>query len=298
MSLALEISARFRRQTTEAERLREEARNRLRAEIEHEAKRIVELTKGRDHAEQADDYRIMGELIQANAHGIQKGQPEVEVQNYYDPELATLRVELDTTLSPQENAEAYFRRHRKAKSALPLIEQRITEAERLRSRWANLLLETEQADESRLKSILGSLEKATSPERSTASSTQEAVKRPAPGVRRTVSSDGYEIWYGEHKEGNDVLTSRLAAPTDLWLHVRAGTSAHVVIRARKQPESVPHRTLLEAAKIAVAHSDSKHSGITPVDYTLKKYVRKPRGSGPGKALYTHEKTLHIDSEES
>jgi predicted ribosome quality control (RQC) complex YloA/Tae2 family protein len=293
MSLALEVSARFRRQSVDRERLRGATQTRLQAEIEREEKRISELEAGREHAEKADDYRIMGELIQSNVSTIQKGQERVEVQNYYVPNVALLKIELDVKLSPQENAEAYFRRHRKARSSLPLIEERIAEAERRRERWKERLKETEEAEEGRLKAILGMLEKATPPERSTQTQTLDAVKRPAPGVRRTVSSDGYEIWYGEHKEGNDTLTSKLAAPSDIWLHVRAGTSAHVVIRARKQPETVPRRTLMEAAKIAVAHSDSKHSGMTPVDYTLKKYVRKPRGSGPGKALYTHEKTLHI-----
>ncbi|MBS1709806.1 MAG: hypothetical protein JSS65_13925, partial [Armatimonadetes bacterium] len=42
------------------------------------------------------------------------------------------------------------------------------------------------------------------------------------------------------------------------------------------------------------NSVSKHASYVAVDYTLKKYVRKPRGSAPGLAVYTQEKTLHID----
>jgi predicted ribosome quality control (RQC) complex YloA/Tae2 family protein len=31
-----------------------------------------------------------------------------------------------------------------------------------------------------------------------------------------------------------------------------------------------------------------------VDYTLRKYVRKIKGGGPGAAFYTHEKTLFVE----
>jgi len=57
---------------------------------------------------------------------------------------------------------------------------------------------------------------------------------------------------------------------------------------------VPREALVAAAELVVHHSPSKHSSLVAVDYTLKKHVRKPRGAPPGTALYTHEKTLHVD----
>ena len=103
------------------------------------------------------------------------------------------------------------------------------------------------------------------------------------------------VLYGENSEANDYLTLRVAKPNDWWLHVRGNVSAHVVVVTRNEPEKVSREALLFAAKVAVQHSTLKHSGYVPVDYTLKKYVRKPRGAAKGAALYTHEKTLHIDS---
>jgi predicted ribosome quality control (RQC) complex YloA/Tae2 family protein len=70
----------------------------------------------------------------------------------------------------------------------------------------------------------------------------------------------------------------------------------VIITTRNQPDRVQPETLRYAAKLAVMNSTSKHAGYVPVDYTLKKYVRKPRGAAKGTATYSHEKTIHVESE--
>ena len=101
--------------------------------------------------------------------------------------------------------------------------------------------------------------------------------------------------FGENAESNDYLTLRVAKPDDYWLHVRGSVSAHVVIRTDRHPEKIGKELLVFAAKVAVQNSPSKHSGFVPVDYTLRKYVRKPRGASAGTALYTHEKTLHVEN---
>jgi predicted ribosome quality control (RQC) complex YloA/Tae2 family protein len=295
MSLALEIAESRRSVLADIDQLREEARRKFLAWAEREERKIEEIGAAISQAERSEEHRIAGELIQANVSLLERGQSEADLPNYYDPELKTMRVTLDPTLSPQENAEAYFRRHRKGKAGLPLLVSRREEAERSREKWSGLAAEAETASEARLREMLAETSAASdAPLR--AGDSPEAARRPAPGVRRALSSDGYEIWYGDNQEGNDTLTTRLASPSDIWLHVRAGASAHVVIRAGKRPEAVPYRTIQEAARIAVAHSDSKSAGLTPVDYTLKKYVRKPKGSGPGKAFYSREKTLHIEND--
>jgi predicted ribosome quality control (RQC) complex YloA/Tae2 family protein len=59
-------------------------------------------------------------------------------------------------------------------------------------------------------------------------------------------------------------------------------------------DRLPPEVLREAARLAAAHSEAKHSAVVPVDYTFRRYVRKPRGSGPGRVVYTGEKTIHVD----
>ena len=79
--------------------------------------------------------------------------------------------------------------------------------------------------------------------------------------------------------------------------MRAAASAHGVIRANKHPEKVPPATLRRAAELVAARSEAKGSGVIPVDYTLRRYVRKPRGAAPGRVTYTNEKTVEVRNEE-
>ena len=106
-------------------------------------------------------------------------------------------------------------------------------------------------------------------------------------------SNGWEILVGQNSEANDYLLTRIAKPSDLWIHVKASPSAHVIIRTNGKPEAVPKAVLHAAAELAARHSDSKHSSLVPVDYTLRKYVRKPKGASAGKVLYQNEKTIFI-----
>jgi predicted ribosome quality control (RQC) complex YloA/Tae2 family protein len=116
-----------------------------------------------------------------------------------------------------------------------------------------------------------------------------------PGVRiRRTMVEGWEVLLGENATSHDYLTTKVARPDDWWLHVRASPSAHVVIRTGGHPERVPPAVLHEAARITAAHSESKHSSYVPVDYVLKKFVRKPRGSAPGLVTHRGEKTLYVE----
>jgi len=104
----------------------------------------------------------------------------------------------------------------------------------------------------------------------------------------------WEILYGENATSNDFLTTRHARPGDLWLHARAVTGAHVLVPGVGSLERLPAEVLREAARLAAAHCEAKHSGVVPVDYTFRRYVRKPRGSAPGAVVYTNERTLHVE----
>jgi predicted ribosome quality control (RQC) complex YloA/Tae2 family protein len=127
-------------------------------------------------------------------------------------------------------------------------------------------------------------------------STKTKEERPFEGhrIRQLLGPSGYTILHGENAESNDYLLVRVAKPNDYWLHVRGSASAHAVIVTQNHPEKVSREVLMFAAKIVVQNSPSKHSGYVPVDYTLRKYVRKPKGAAKGMAVYTNEKTLHVE----
>lgn len=253
-------------------------------------------------AENAEEFRIKGELITANLWQIKKGDPEAAVPNYYDPEAAEVTIALDPSLSPAENAQAYYRRYQKARSGLAAIQEQLAksraELEYLEQVEATLQAAASMPDLEEIRreliaeGYLGEAKKERKggkgrPDKPRA----ESQDKPAPPL--TVrSTDGLEIWVGRNNRQNDYLTVRLAAPHDLWFHTKEIPGSHVILRVPPGQE-VPERAIHEAAALAAWYSKGRESASVPVDYTLKKHVRKPNGARPGMVIYEHQKTLWV-----
>ncbi|MDQ2766005.1 MAG: NFACT RNA binding domain-containing protein, partial [Gemmatimonadota bacterium] len=125
---------------------------------------------------------------------------------------------------------------------------------------------------------------------------QAAVRGPARPFRTYRSSGGLEIWVGRGAESNDALTFRESSPRDVWLHARDSAGAHVVLRwSRDEPP--PARDLEEAAVLAAWHSKSRGSGLAPVDWTRRKYVRKAKGGPAGQVLLQRSETIFVKPDE-
>jgi predicted ribosome quality control (RQC) complex YloA/Tae2 family protein len=168
-------------------------------------------------AENAEEYRIQGELITANLWQIKKGDETVTVENYYDPEGGTVTIPLDKTLGPSENAQAYYRRYQKARSGKQII---IEQVEKSRQELAYLeqVEATLQAAASmpELEEIRRELQSegylGEKKDRKGGQQPKAADDKPAPPL--TVrSSDGLEIWVGRNNKQNDYLTLKLVRPT-------------------------------------------------------------------------------------
>jgi predicted ribosome quality control (RQC) complex YloA/Tae2 family protein len=106
------------------------------------------------------------------------------------------------------------------------------------------------------------------------------------------SSGGLEIRVGRGARHNDDLTFHHSAPDDVWLHARHAAGAHVVLRWQGE-DNPPARDLREAAVLAAVCSKARTSGSVPVDWTRRKYVRKPRRAPPGQVLVERVKTLFV-----
>lgn len=244
----------------------------------------------------AEEYKVLGDLIIAHMGQIEKGVAVATVVNYYDPDLSNINIPLEPELTPKENAERYFRRARKARDGASAAADRIEETEKEIGLLRPALPEIERLNtvealkELREKLVSNNLlrEEQTVQARSVSEQPFEGMR-----IKRVTSSDGWEILIGENSLANDYLTTKVATPNDLWFHARAVKGAHVVIRTNNRPQSVSPGAIRHAAELAAAGSDAKHSSLVPVDYTLKKHVRKPRGSSPGFVRYQNEKTLDV-----
>ncbi|HJU65541.1 MAG TPA: NFACT RNA binding domain-containing protein [Gemmatimonadaceae bacterium] len=147
----------------------------------------------------------------------------------------------------------------------------------------------------RLPARIAALEAGESenrPPRRTRAARQKTSRARKLPFRTYRSSGGLDIWVGRGAASNDSLTFDAAAPADVWLHARSASGAHVVLRWQRD-EPPPARDLEEAAILAAWHSKARGSTVVPVDWTRRKYVRKPRGGAPGLALVSRAKTVFV-----
>ncbi|HLO01774.1 MAG TPA: NFACT RNA binding domain-containing protein [Symbiobacteriaceae bacterium] len=261
-------------------------------------------------AESAEALRLQGELITANLWSIQKGQTAVSVVNWYDPDGAELTIELDPALSPSENAQDYYHRYQKARAGLVMIQEQLAKsgAELAYLEQVDVTLAEAESmpDLEEIRRELeaegylgakttkkGALVKGKAGKANKAGKEATAPKQEPPAAPLTIqSTDGFEIWVGRNNRQNDMLTMRLAAQTDLWFHTKEIAGAHVILRIPPGAE-VPERAIHEAAALAAYHSKGRESSSVPVDYAVRKHVRKPSGARPGMVIYDHNKTLWV-----
>jgi len=106
-----------------------------------------------------------------------------------------------------------------------------------------------------------------------------------------VSTDGFVIFVGKNNRQNEELTLKTAANGDMWMHTKNIPGSHVVIRCLGK--NIPEDTLRDAAMLAAWYSKGRDSGLVPVDYTIKKNVKKPGGAKPGMVVYENYKTVYV-----
>lgn len=240
-------------------------------------------------AENAEQYRLYGELLTANLHIAKTGASSVTVISYYDGK--PLEIPLDPKLSPAKNAQHYYKKYGKLKTAVKEKNLQISETTR----------EIEY-----LNSVMSYLEKTSSIEeiellRRELTETgfirykktrQEKNKtaRPKPYTYRLPS--GKTVLVGRNNNENDWLTLKKAAASDIWFHTKDIPGSHAILVLNGQEPT--EEELFAAAAIAAYHSKGADSENVPVDYTKVRYVKKPSGAKPGMVIFTHNRTLYVN----
>ena len=244
-------------------------------------RRVVRLTAQLDDRENPERLRGLGDLVLARYGEIRGGASRVTVTDF---EGNDVQLELDPGLQPHENASRYYDRAARSERAaqrLPgLIKAADQEADTLRRLLASARAGAADADD---------VQRIVPP---APSRQRRGPQGPTAPYRRFTSSGGLEIRVGRGSRHNDDLTFRHSSPNDVWLHARHTAGAHVILRW-SGAGAPPARDLEEAACLAALHSKARTSGTVPVDWTLRKYVRKPRGSASGAVAPDRVQTLFV-----
>ena len=226
----------------------------------------------------------------ANIHQVRPGDKSASVINYYDG--STVTIPLDPRLSPSKNAQQYFKKYGKAKTAV---------------KEKQLQLRTNESDIKYLDSVMSYLKNASDVSeiealRRELEETGYLRKRKIPGgfKEKKISSKPYryilpggcEVLVGRNNKENDILTFKTASSRDIWMHTKDIPGSHVIVKT--SCEEISDEDLYAAASIAAYHSKGRESENVPVDYVRVKYVKKPAGAKPGMVIFTNNKTVWVD----
>ena len=255
-------------------------------------KKIVLLEKTVADAQNMDHYKLCGDLITANLYQIKNGDRQAVVPNYFEADMSEVTIPLDSAITPQKNAQKYYKKYNKAKTALIEATKQLAlakdELAYLESVEQNCNMAANEADLNEIRTELASYGYITRTQKKKGKAVAQKMSDPL----HFISSDGFDIYCGKNNVQNDYLTLRFANNADLWFHTKNFPGSHTIIKLGLDKE-VPERTMREAAILAATYSGAKNSSQVPVDYTQIKNVKKPSGAKAGMVIYDVYNTVYV-----
>jgi predicted ribosome quality control (RQC) complex YloA/Tae2 family protein len=251
----------------------------------------------------AEEHKRAGDLLLANIGTAVRDGGRVRLTDFYSEETPTVELEVDENRTLQDEAGRRFARYTKAKRAAREIAERLEKIEPEMAALEDKREELERIvaarDEDALAAFVGGKsDEKTRDERPRTSARGKGSKKSSADKGRTLrryrSSDGYEVIVGRGARENDELTFRVARSYDTWMHAADYPGSHVVVRARGKDDAIPHRTLVEAARLAAQFSQARKDAKVAVNYTQRKFVSKPRGAAPGLVYLASFRTLLVE----
>ncbi|KAI8474844.1 MAG: fibronectin-binding protein A N-terminus-domain-containing protein [Monoraphidium minutum] len=252
-------------------------------------------------AEGASAVQRRADIIMANVYRIEAGASVLEAEDWDSGEALT--VPLDPRLGAVEQAEAMYKRARKLRRAVgavgPLLEAARSEAEYLEqveSEVAQLADYEAPEDLAALREAASKGRKAAKRQHKGGGGAADAAAAAAgggQGFRRFASPGGYRILVGRNNKQNDVLSTQVANPWDLWLHVRGMPGSHAVLRIDKGSGAPGDGDVRCAAELAAWFSKARDSGKADVIVTRAEHVRKFKGAKPGQVLLAKEERVLV-----
>ncbi len=286
----------FYSERDKAERIKAKSQDLLKAltsAFERTARKINSQQAELDACADRERLRVCGDLLQANLHNIKKGAAFVDVDNFYDENMSVLRISLDPSKSPSQNAQKYYKEYQKAKTAQHILTEQIKLAKNDLSYLDNVFDSLSRAESEReLAEIKAELVQTgfLKPQKAK-NSKKSREPKPLPPLE-FCTKDGFRVLVGRSNRQNDTLTLKTASKNDVWLHTQDVPGAHtILVTDGKTPSD---EAIVEAAQIAAYHSRARESSRAAVDYTLVRNVTKPQGARPGMVIFVKNKTLFVE----
>lgn len=264
----------------------------IKTHLERDEKKLALQEEELTASARMEEYRMAGELLTAQAYLVPRGAETVALPNFYDPQGGVMEIALDVALTPAQNAQKYFKRYRKARVAQELAKEQKEKTLKEMELLEQALFDLEESEtEQDMADVRKALEDGGIVKPAGTKNGKKKPKSPDSAPMRFEAPDGTEIIVGKNSAQNDRVTGS-ARGTDTWLHAKDMPGSHVIVKSEHpSPES-----LSMALRLAAWYSKGKGVSV-PVDYTLRKYVKKPGGSPAGFVIYTNQKTAVINTAE-
>lgn len=291
MSTLSELLDTFYKDKAERDRVNQQASELIRRvenELEKNRKKLGKQEEELQATENAEEFRQKGELLTTFLHQVPNDQDQVELDNYYTGEK--IIISLDKALTPNQNAQRYFKRYQKLKEAVKHLTSLIEE-----TRTTILYLESVETAlaQASLTEIAEIREELIQTGFIRRRQREKIQKRQKP--EKYLATDGQTIiLVGRNNLQNDELTFKIAKKDELWFHAKDIPGSHVVITGNLQPSD---EVKTDAAELAAYFSKARLSNLVQVDMIETRKLNKPTGGKPGFVTYTGQKTLRVTPDE-
>lgn len=244
-------------------------------------KSLNEMQSQLKRSENYGKYRLYGDLLMANLYNLKDYSSEAQVFDYENNQGIT--IPLKQTKTVKENANEYYKKYNKGKTAGIKLNELIEENRQTKEYLESVLYSIEIA-----KNIdeLNEIELTEYP-------TLEEESKAIPsgwGITCINKNNETRIYIGKNNKQNDYIISKLASDEDLWFHTKDCPGSHVLLKTQNLSDEL----ILECARLAKENSQGKNSSKIGVIYTKRKYLRKPPKANLGYVTYKNEKEIIID----
>lgn len=258
--------------------------HRVQTELDKNIKKLAKQEKELAATENAEEFRQKGELLTTYLSMVPNNQDQVELDNYYTNEKITIA--LDKSLTPNQNAQRYFKKYQKLKEAVKHLTGLIEETKHTITYLESVETALSHASISDIEDIREELVETGFVKRRTR---DKRHKRKKP--EQYLASDGKTIIIvGRNNLQNDELTFKMAKKGELWFHAKDIPGSHVLIKDNLNPSD---EVKTDAAELAAYYSKARLSNLIQVDMIEAKKLNKPTGAKPGFVTYTGQKTLRV-----
>lgn len=269
---------------------REELKRLVKLNISRCQKKSTMFFEELDRVSENTQCGYYGELILINLYRIEKGSSSFTTRNLKHPEEEDVTIPLNPNINASKNAENYFKLYRKMRRQHDALNKQII-ANYQEQYYLESILESLELNisEGEINEIMIELEEEKIIKQKEKNKPKDTTYIPQP--LSFTSSEGNIILVGKNNKQNEAITSQ-AKGTDIWLHTKDLPGSHVIIKNPKR-EEISDTLLEEGAALAAFYSKGKKESLVAVDYTLRKFVKKPSGAKAGMVIYTNHKTIYV-----